>query len=398
MGCLSSKMDADTPTARPHAPQCAQGFPSAAWQPGLRSSAASYGPGVAQGYPPQQGNQVMQQAHAQPQHQQMQQQQQPQSIPDTPFMRTAAPNGMPWSQYVQKGKLSIDHSTGYLTGPWAECICQCVRFEHSNAWQRMPEYTDGEGPVGGVLSALAAVAVDRTDAERLLEAANALEDAAHSAVEGGRPLPVASSPEAHASDDRYGGGRQPYDQPSGYEQPGSGQPYGQPAYGQPSYGQLDRQQPGYDQPAFGQQTGYGQPAYGQQTCHGQPAHEQQPGYGQPAHGQQPGYYGGSGDDYYQQQQQHQQQQQQYQDTGNPTLLGQQRPQKQGGGGGMGKLAMAAGGGLAAGAGGMFLASHLDDVGDAVGGAAGFVGDGVEDVGGFIGDGFGEVEDFFEGDE
>eukprot|EP00445_Apocalathium_hangoei_P043878 CAMPEP_0203984320 /NCGR_PEP_ID=MMETSP0360-20130528/4453_1 /ASSEMBLY_ACC=CAM_ASM_000342 /TAXON_ID=268821 /ORGANISM="Scrippsiella Hangoei, Strain SHTV-5" /LENGTH=81 /DNA_ID=CAMNT_0050923361 /DNA_START=88 /DNA_END=329 /DNA_ORIENTATION=- len=81
MGCLSSKMDADTPTARPHAPQCAQGFPSAAWQPGLRSSAASYGPGVAQGYPPQQGNQVMQQAHAQPQHQQMQQQQQPQSIP-----------------------------------------------------------------------------------------------------------------------------------------------------------------------------------------------------------------------------------------------------------------------------------------------------------------------------
>jgi len=374
MGCLSSKMDADTPMARPHAPQCAPGLPSAAWQPGLRSSAANYDPGVAQGYPPQQGYQVMQQAHGQ--HQQMQQQQQRQSIPDTPFMRTAAPNGMPWSQYVQKGKLSIDHSTGYLTGPWAECICQCVRFEHSNAWQRMPEYTDGEGPVGGVLSALAAVAVDRTDGERLLEAANALEDAAHSAVEGGRPLPVASSPEAHASDDRYGGGRQPYDQPSGYEQPGSGQPYGQPAYGQPSYGQPDRQQPGYGQPAYGQQPGYGQPAYGQQ----------------------PGHFGGSGGDYYQQQQHQHQQQQQHQGAGDPMLLGQQRPQTQGGGGGMGKLAMAAGGGLAAGAGGMFLASHLDEVGDAMGGAAGFVGDGVEDVGGFIGDGFGEVEDFFDGDE
>jgi len=374
MGCLSSKMDADTPMARPHAPQCAPGLPSAAWQPGLRSSAANYDPGVAQGYPPQQGYQVMQQAHGQ--HQQMQQQQQRQSIPDTPFMRTAAPNGMPWSQYVQKGKLSIDPSTGYLSGPWAECICQCVRFEHSNAWQRMPEYTDGEGPVGGVLSALAAVAVDRTDGERLLEAANALEDAAHSAVEGGRPLPVASSPEAHASDDRYGGGRQPYDQPSGYEQPGSGQPYGQPAYGQPSYGQPDRQQPGYGQPAYGQQPGYGQPAYGQQ----------------------PGHFGGSGGDYYQQQQHQHQQQQQHQGAGDPMLLGQQRPQTQGGGGGMGKLAMAAGGGLAAGAGGMFLASHLDEVGDAMGGAAGFVGDGVEDVGGFIGDGFGEVEDFFDGDE
>jgi len=385
MGCLSSKMDADTPMARPHAPQCAPGLPSAAWQPGLRSSAANYDPGVAQGYPPQQGYQVMQQAHGQ--HQQMQQQQQRQSIPDTPFMRTAAPNGMPWSQYVQKGKLSIDPSTGYLSGPWAECICQCVRFEHSNPWQSMPEYRDGEGPVGGVLSALAAVAVDRTDGERLLEAANALEDAAHSAVEGGRPLPVASSPEAPASDDRYGGGRPPYDQPSGYEQPGSGQPYGQPAYGQPSYGQPDRQQPGYGQPAYGKQTGYGQPAYGQQ-----------PGYGQPAYGQQPGHFGGSGGDYYQQQQHQHQQQQQHQGAGDPMLLGQQRPQTQGGGGGMGKLAMAAGGGLAAGAGGMFLASHLDEVGDAMGGAAGFVGDGVEDVGGFIGDGFGEVEDFFDGDE
>jgi len=380
MGCLSSKMDADTPMARPHAPQ---------------SSSAGYAPGAVQGYPPQQ----YYQAHAQPQHQQMQQQQQPQPIPDTPFMRTAAPTGMPWSQYVQQGKLSIDPSTGYLSGPWAECICQCVRFEHSNPWQRMPEYMDGEGPVGGVLSALAAVAVDRTDAERLLEAANALEDAAHRAVEGGRPLPVASFPEAHASDDRYGGGRPPYDQPSGYEQPGFGQPYGQPAYGQPSYGQPDRLQPGYGQPAYGQQTGHGQPEYGQQTGYGQPAYGQQPGYGQPAYGQQPGHFGGSGDDYYQQQQQqHQQyQQQQYQGAGDPRLLGQQ-PQNQGAGGGMGKVAMAAGGGLALGVGGMYLASHVDEVGDAMGGAAGFVGDGVEDVGGFIGNGFGEVEDEFDGDE
>jgi len=70
-------------------------------------------------------------------------------------------------------------------------------------------------------------------------------------------------------------GQDPYGQ-YGYEQ-GYGQP--QPGYGQPAYGQ----QPGYDPAAYGQQPGYPQqPGY-------DPAAYGQPGYGQPGYGQQPGY-------------------------------------------------------------------------------------------------------------
>jgi len=368
MGCLSSKMDAGMPSEMPYS-----------YQP----SSATYSPGMPQGYPQQQPEyQGMQQAYVQQQQLQQQQQQQqqqqrqqrlqqqPQFIPQTPFMCTASPSGMPWSQYVQKGALSVDPSTGHLTGPWAECICHCVRFEHSSNWQSMPEYMDGEGPVGGMLSALAMVVADRTDSQQLMAAANALEEAAHRSVECSWPLPI-----AQPSDHRYG-------QAHGHEQLGCGKPYGQPGYGEPGYGQ-----PGYGQPGYGQ-PGCGQPAYGQ-PGYGQPAYGQQPEYGQLAYGQQPGHYGGYGDDY---------QQQQYQAAhraGNPTLLGQHRPPTQGAGGGMGKVAIAAAGGVAAGAGAMFVASHFDDVGDVLGGASGFVGNGFEDVGGFMGDAFGDVERFVE---
>merc|ERR1712048_1457032 len=78
---------------------------------------------------------------------------------------------------------------------------------------------------------------------------------------------------------------------------------------------------------------------------------------------------------------------------NPTLLQQQH---QSGGMSTGaKMGMAAAGGVALGAGAMYLGTHMDDVGDALGGAVedmgGFVGGAVEDVGGFVGD---AVDDIF----
>merc|ERR1712066_716617 len=74
---------------------------------------------------------------------------------------------------------------------------------------------------------------------------------------------------------------------------------------------------------------------------------------------------------------------------NPTLL-QQQHQNQGGGMSTGaKMGMAAAGGVALGAGAMYLGTHMDDVGDALGDASQWVGDAAQDVGGFVG---GAVED------
>merc|ERR1712048_1339624 len=72
---------------------------------------------------------------------------------------------------------------------------------------------------------------------------------------------------------------------------------------------------------------------------------------------------------------------------NPTLLQQQH---QSGGMSTGaKMGMAAAGGVALGAGAMYLGTHMDDVGDALGDAGQWVGDAAQDVGGFVG---GAVED------
>jgi len=65
-------------------------------------------------------------------------------------------------------------------------------------------------------------------------------------------------------------------------------------------------------------------------------------------------------------------------------------QNQGGGMSTGaKMGMAAAGGVALGAGAMYLGTHMDDVGDALGDAGQWVGDAAQDVGGFVG---GAVED------
>merc|ERR1719497_247541 len=82
-------------------------------------------------------------------------------------------------------------------------------------------------------------------------------------------------------------------------------------------------------------TEYGQPGYGQ------------PGYGQPGYGAPPGQTGGMSDG--------------------------------------AKMALAAGGGVAAGLGAAYVATHLDDIGGAMSGAAGAVGDAAEGAWNGMGD-------------
>jgi len=300
MGCLSSKMDAGEPSST-HA---GQGF-----RPGSQQQWAE------QAYVPQPIELVL----------------------ETPFMCTVSPSGLPWSEYVRTGPAFVNGRTELLAGPWAECICWAVRFEHDCNWQAMPEYMGGEGPVGGVLSSLAMTVSARMDSEHIMSAANRLEDAAHDAARRGEPMPCeggAVSLESYRQCDR-----EEFRGPLGY---------GQPGYGQPGYGQLGQGPVGYGPPG-----------------HGQPM---QPGY---AYEGQLGQQGGSGA--------YQQQPQQYEGAG-PTLLGQSQPSSQATGGGVGKMAMAAAGGVAVGAGAVLLATHMDDVGDAVGG-------GFEDVGDFVDDMF-----------
>lgn len=326
-----------------------------------------------------------------------------------PFMRTAAPNGMPWSAYVKTSKPRIDRSTRFLTGPWAECICWGVRFERTSDWQSMPEYAR-DGPVGGIMAALAASLEDGSSsssdsdsssdgARKILKAAERLEGAAQEAEARGMPMPI-PMPAANPAGPVVVEARPVHGQgPGGYGQDPvvvQARPVGmasppyhrddchgqQPGYGQPGYGQPGYGQPGYMQPGF-EQPGYGQPSsYGQQPDYGNPSYGQ-PGYGQPPYGQ-PGYgYGEAG----------------------PGV-------QQGRTGGMSdgaKMALAAGGGVAAGLGAAYVATHLDDIGGAVSGAAGAVGDAAEgawngmgDAAQWVGDGVGNafedvgelVEDIF----
>merc|ERR1712203_888933 len=101
---------------------------------------------------------------------------------------------------------------------------------------------------------------------------------------------------------------------------------------------------------------------------------------QPMLGQQPPFFGQGGNAYHQQQ--HSLFCYQEEHVMNPTLL-QQREQNRGGGMGNGaKVALAAAGGLAVGAGGMYLAEHMDDVGQAFGSAEHWMGGAVHDVEGF----------------
>ena len=124
-------------------------------------------------------------------------------------------------------------------------------------------------------------------------------------------------------------------------------PYeGQPGFVQPSYGR-----PSYAQPE------YGQPMYGQ-SSYGQPVYDYEPSFG---YAQPPIYPRAYGQFEYQSE-----------------LSG---PSERGNGA---KMAMAAAGGLAVGAGTVFAVEHAGAIGR-------FAEDAVDDVGGFVGVGFRDVD-------
>jgi len=106
---------------------------------------------------------------------------------DAPFLRTASPSGMSWGQYVrgQHGRTFVDPATGFLAGPWAECIAWGVVYEHSVAWDELPDYGE-EGVVWGIMKSFEKACGSH---EQLMKAALLLEDAAQELAENARPLP-----------------------------------------------------------------------------------------------------------------------------------------------------------------------------------------------------------------
>mmetsp|Transcript_13536 Transcript_13536/g.28258 ORF Transcript_13536/g.28258 Transcript_13536/m.28258 type:complete len:273 (-) Transcript_13536:372-1190(-) len=114
---------------------------------------------------------------------------------DPPFMRMAAPNGSPWSQYVISSPTYVDVRTGLLIGPWAECLSAAVCYEHYGDWRSLPEYMGQHGPAEGVVAALEASSAGRPDTRELLYAAGKLEELFRVAAGEGRLLPgCADSP------------------------------------------------------------------------------------------------------------------------------------------------------------------------------------------------------------
>merc|ERR1740123_2740362 len=66
---------------------------------------------------------------------------------------TVAPNGMPWWQYCQGRPVSIDPASGFLIGPWGECLAWAKVFEIRNlGWQQDPRYAN-QGPCARVIEA-----------------------------------------------------------------------------------------------------------------------------------------------------------------------------------------------------------------------------------------------------
>lgn len=109
---------------------------------------------------------------------------------DPPFMRTVAPSGTTWSQYVRTGASFIDPSTGHLGGPWAECVSWAVIFEKQNDWANIPEYAE-DGPAGGVMEALEQSLNGKGDQQKkaIMEAADRLEKACHAHMDDGSNVP-----------------------------------------------------------------------------------------------------------------------------------------------------------------------------------------------------------------
>eukprot|EP00443_Scrippsiella_acuminata_P008627 CAMPEP_0115201832 /NCGR_PEP_ID=MMETSP0270-20121206/17824_1 /TAXON_ID=71861 /ORGANISM="Scrippsiella trochoidea, Strain CCMP3099" /LENGTH=512 /DNA_ID=CAMNT_0002615247 /DNA_START=28 /DNA_END=1568 /DNA_ORIENTATION=- len=105
------------------------------------------------------------------------------------FMSTVAPNGMPWWQYCQGRPVSIDPASGFLIGPWGECLAWAKVFEiQSPGWQQDPKYAS-DGPCGQVIAAALASCPGHLKGPTG-QAAERLELACEEAAFNAAPLPV----------------------------------------------------------------------------------------------------------------------------------------------------------------------------------------------------------------
>lgn len=112
------------------------------------------------------------------------------------FMRTAAPNGQPWYEYVDTdSSLQVDEKTGFLEGRWAECLCWAVYFEWvadracDGGWAALPEYAE-QGPVDGVCNTLGEAASMHDNCVCILKAAGRLWGEAYRMASCGLILPI----------------------------------------------------------------------------------------------------------------------------------------------------------------------------------------------------------------
>eukprot|EP00929_Paragymnodinium_shiwhaense_P014474 TRINITY_DN122381_c0_g1_i1.p1 TRINITY_DN122381_c0_g1~~TRINITY_DN122381_c0_g1_i1.p1 ORF type:complete len:394 (+),score=131.57 TRINITY_DN122381_c0_g1_i1:79-1260(+) len=103
----------------------------------------------------------------------------------SPFLETKAPCGTTWAEYLRTDSSRVDGATGFLLGPWGECVAWAVVFEHSNDWAAMSEYA-ADGPVGGVMKSLSTAGLG----DAVLKAAQKLEGCCHDFAKDGLPLPV----------------------------------------------------------------------------------------------------------------------------------------------------------------------------------------------------------------
>lgn len=111
-------------------------------------------------------------------------------------MRTAAPNGEPWYEYVDTELApQVDEKTGFLEGRWAECLCWAVYFEwaadraRDGGWSTLPEYAE-QGPVDGVCNALGEAASMHDNCVCILKAAGRLWGEAYRMTRCGLILPI----------------------------------------------------------------------------------------------------------------------------------------------------------------------------------------------------------------
>lgn len=107
---------------------------------------------------------------------------------DPPFMRTVAPSGTSWGQYVRTRTSFIDPRTGALAGPWAECVAWAVIYD------RMSEVGDVVKQMGdaswSVMKALEKSLTGNTNKPAIMLAARKLEASAKRMMEENETMPL----------------------------------------------------------------------------------------------------------------------------------------------------------------------------------------------------------------